>query len=220
MAVDNSYDKNYIVDPFTTLCKLALFNFLPEETKMGIGHHIVDVQKYTYFQWIVRKKNGDTWKDFSNLIVPIIKSIEWYILDGPNKVDMSDETNENMKIIANFSIGGLLKLQKTTYKNNKTIRIVLQYSMNLIRDAINDTWNEENLIEFDSYNNILSDKIKKNFDPDIINSIAKNLSDAKKIQINDESDKNIKPFIDCVHELLSIRDEQFSTMMRLITTTL
>lgn len=209
-------DKNYILDPLTSLCKLALLYFLPKGTKLGISNHILYIQTYSYHQWIERRLNGDSRRDISNLNAPIIKSIKWYIINNTDKAEIDPETTESIKNIANFSIKGLIKLQEFTYHNDKTIKIILQYFINLLRDAMNDNWSETNIIKIDG-ENILSDKIKNNFDSRTINAIAKMLIDADKIE---KSPEDIIALIDCVHQLLINRDNLFIKLMKDVNTTL
>ena len=203
-------DKNYIIDPLTSLCKVALLHFMPEKTKLAISHHVLYVQGYSYYQWLERKIYRDSRIDISNLNTPLIKAIKWYILDGEEKAIMDKEMINSIKIISRFAILGLTKLQHTTYHNDITIKIILQYFINLLNDAINNEWKDENCIKTDS-NNILSDKIKNNFEAQTINSIAKMLNDADK---NKNSQEDVMALIDCVHHLLINRDVGFVKLMQ------
>lgn len=210
-------DKSYIIDPLTSLCKLALLYFLPEGTKLGISHHIMHIQGYNYLQWVERMKNGDSRRDISNLDIPLLKAIKWYILDNSDMAVMDQEMIASIKIITSYTIKGLHKLQKLTYDKDKTINIILQYFINMLRDAINDTWNEDNIVKIDNNNSILTDKIKNNFETHTITSIAKMLTDAAQ---SEQSPEDINALIDCVHKLLMNRDAIFVKLMKDINTTL
>lgn len=212
-----SEDKNYIIDPLTTLCKLALMHYMPEGTKLGISHHVLHIQESGYLQWMERMKNGDTRIDTSNLDIPLIKAIKWYILDDKEKVELEEETESSLDIIASFSIKGLRKLQNHTYKNDKNIRIVLQYFINLLNSALFGSWKEENVIKIESENNLLSDKIKHNFENGMIHTIAQMLKDAENPK---NSQKDIEAIVDCIHNLLKNRDDAFVKLMREANTTL
>jgi len=210
-------DKNYIIDPLTSLCKIALLYFMPAGTKLGINRHVLHIQEYNYYQCFERMKNGNTRHDISNLNTPLLKAIKWYILENMDRIDMDDELLENIKIIAIFAIKGLQKLQNLTYNGDISIKIILQQFINLLRDALNGTWNEENIIKFDNDNSILSDKIKYNFESHIISSIAKMLKDA---EIMNTPKEDISALIDCSHRLLINRDVVFLKLMREINTSL
>ena len=209
-------DKTYIIDPLTCLCKVALLFFMPEKTKLAIGHHVLYLQGYSYYQWIERMKNGDSRIDISNLNTPFLKAIKWYILDNPYKAQLDKETNESIKIITQFAIKGLIKLQSSTYNNDCAIKIILQYFINILRNALDGKWSDEECVMTDSNNRILSDKIKNNFEPHIFNSIAKILNDANM----ETSADDINVLIDCAHRLLINRDTIFVKMMKEINTTL
>lgn len=210
-------DKSYIIDPLTALCKVALLHFMPERTRLAISHHVLYVQGYSYYQWLERMKNGDSRIDISNLNTPFLKAIKWYILDNSEKAAMDEELANSIKTITEFTIRGLMKLQNHTYNNDNAIKIILQYFINLLSEALDGIWKEESSVKMDHNNNILSDKIKNNYEAHTINSIAKMLSDADKIE---NSQEDINALIDCAHKLLINRDTVFVKMMKEINTTL
>lgn len=212
-----SDDKSYIIDPLTSLCKVALLHFMPEKTKLAINHHVLYIQGYSYYQWIERMKNGDSRIDISNLNTPFIKAIKWYIIDGPDKATMDEELSENIRIITQFTIKGLIKLQNYTYHSDTSIKIILQYLINILRDALDGNIKEECCVKMDQNNNVLSDKIKYNFEAHTINSIAKMLNDAEKIE---NSQEDINALIDCAHKLLINRDTIFVKLMKDVATIL
>ena len=217
MLIKMTDDKSYIIDPLSSLCKLAILHFMPEGTKIGISHHVLYIQEYSYFQWMERMKNGDNRRDISNLNIPILKAIKWYILKNDERVEMDDEFALNIKLIASYAIKGLYKLQSSTYDKDMTIKINLQYFINLLRDALNETWNEDHIIKNDNDNNILSDKIKKNYESNIVNSIAKMLNDTDKVG---NSQDDINALVDCIHKLLINKDNIFVKLMKDFNTTL
>jgi hypothetical protein len=219
-------DKSFIIDPLTCLCKVALLHFMPEKTKLAISHHVLYIQGYSYYQWLERMKNGDNRIDISNLNTPFLKAIKWYINESQIKVQLDSETSNSIKTITEFTILGLIKLQKCTYYNDLAIKIILQYFINMLSDALNNTWDENKYISteknnhnssVDKNNNILSDKIKLNFEAHTINSIAKMLTDADKFK---NSSEDVFALVDCVHQLLINRDTNFVKLMREINTIL
>jgi hypothetical protein len=211
-------DKTYIIDPLTSLCKIALLHFMPEKTKLAINHHVLYIQGYSYYQWLERTLYGDSRIDISNLNMPLVKAIKWYILEGNEKAIMDKEMSDSIRKITYFTILGLTKLQDSTYNNDIAIKIILQYFINLLKDALNNAWKDENCIKIDNNNNnILSDKIKNNFETDTINSIAKMLVDADKMK---KFHDDVTALIDCAHQLLINRDIIFVKLMQEVNTTL
>ncbi len=53
-------DKSYIIDPLTSLCKVALLYYFPEKTKLAINHHVLSIQTYSIYQCLERKINRDS----------------------------------------------------------------------------------------------------------------------------------------------------------------
>ena len=157
-------EKLYIIDPLTSLCKVALLHFMPEKTRLSINHHILDIQKVTYYQWFERTKNGDSRIDISNLNMPFVKAVKWYILDTDERIAMDDDLIESIKTITNFTIKGLAKMQKYTYTGDLTINIVIQYLINMLRDALNGIWQDDKIVKVTNVEGTLSDKIKNMFD--------------------------------------------------------
>ncbi|AKI80469.1 hypothetical protein QJ850_gp230 [Acanthamoeba polyphaga mimivirus] len=209
-----SEDKNYIIDPLTALCKVALLHFMPDKTKLAINHHVLYIQGYSYYQWLERMKNGDSRVDISNLNMPIIKAVKWYIIDSEDKAELDSETCNNILIIAKYTIKGLIKLQQT-YCADNAIKIILQYLINLLRDAIDNNWNDDNCVKIDNHHNILSDKIKNNFESQTISAISKILTDAERMS---GSQEDVNALIDCAHKLLINRDTVFVRMMKEVNT--
>jgi len=207
-------EKNYIIDPLTALCKVALLYFMPEKTRIAIGHHVLYIQEYNCYQWIERIKNGDSRTDISNLYIPLLKIIKWYILQKKDSVKLDENTIENVNTIIKFAIKGLIKLRKSVYNSDMTVIIIIQYLINMLNTAIEGKWDDSFCIGNESDNFILSEQIKNNVDPHIINSIAKMLLDAD----IETSQDNINVLVECIHKLLIVRDGNFVKMMRQINT--
>lgn len=189
--IDN---RNLITDPLTTLGKIALLYFMPTGTKLALYNNILYIQPPSNIQWVTRKIYGDSRMEIANLNTPIIKAIKWYILDGNEKSEMDENTNESVKIIANFAVKGLKKMQKDTYVDDISIKIILQYFINILENAINNKWDENFCIVTSNSDLLLTNKIKNDYDPHIIKSISVLFSDTENIneKINEllnESDR-------------------------------
>lgn len=209
-------DKSYIIDPLTTLCKLALLNFMPGGTKLSISHHILYIQEFSYLQGPIRKIYGDSRNDISNINTPLIKVIKWYIADNVELINYPDDETENsMKTIVQYAIKGLRKVQSTTYNDDMSIKIILQYFINMLTTALNGTWSEDLTVKNPIEGTILTDTIKNNYDPTSVNVIARMLLDADK-QGNAQS--NIIATTEFIHKLLVSRDTDFVNLMKQINT--
>jgi|ERR1044071_475259 hypothetical protein len=209
-------DKSYIIDPLTTLCKLAILYFLPDNTKLSISNHVLHIQEYTYLQGAKRMMNGDNRKDISNLNTPIIKVIKWYILDNEEKIEFTDDKiNLNIKTIALYAIKGLKKIQMNTYNSDLSIKIILQYFINILTDSLENKWDETHIVKNLSEGSVISEKIKNNYDAQIISTATQILTESEK-----SSTKDSTIMINCLHDLLGVRDSNFISLMKELNTTL
>lgn len=209
-------DKICILDPLTTLCKLALLYFLPENTKLSINNYVLHIQEYNYLQGAKRMINRDKRTDISNLNTPILKAIKWYILENDKKVIFAEEkTNQSIRIIATYAIKGLKKAQEITYGTDMSVRIILQYFINILTAAIDSDWSETQIVQNQSVDSILTDKIKNNYDLQLINYTSQVLQEAEK-----SSPTDVTIMIECVHKLFRNRDTQFVLIMKELNTVL
>ena len=215
-----SDDKNYIIDPLTCLCKFALLDLMSDGTKISISSHVLNIQKYNQWQWLERMTNRDTRFDIANLVPSVIKAIRWYLLDDDDnkeKFEMDSDLREAIVIIARHALSGLNKLKKT-YKGDYNVIINLQYFGNLIRDALEDEWNENDVIDIETNpDSTLSDKIKQNFNQQNVTMIGKMLTDATKAE---SSRENTESLIDCIAKLVEGMDTNFTKLMKDLTTKL
>lgn len=196
-----------LMDPITVLCKLAVLYFLPEGTKMSIGPNLLKLQETGYFQWVERMSHGDTRHNISNLDIPIILAIKWYILDTESQ---DENVNQSFKTIARYSTRGLMKLQKYTYKKDKSIKLILQYLIILLQSALDGTWDNKLIMKYDEDHTLFEEKVRQNFESQIINSIAKMFNDAEQIK---HSSKDVHALVNCVHNLLNNRDDDFAKII-------
>lgn len=209
-------NKSYIIDPLTCLCKLSLLCFMHDKTRLAINNHVLYIQGYSCYQWIERTLNGDNRFDISNLIIPITKAIKWYLVENPEKVIMDETMVSSIKTITQYAIRGLTKLLDTTYNKDTAIKIIIQYYINLLKNALKNIWNEEDCFKLEN-NSILSDKIKTNFETSTVNSIATMLHDAENVK---KSQEDVIAFVKCAHQLLVNRDQAFVKLMQEFNTTL
>jgi hypothetical protein len=104
--VSANQPKHVILDPLTTVIRLALLSFKPKGTKIGIVHHQIVYYYPTVFQGVARFVYGDKRADLHNLHQPIKKASEWY----------NHNTDSKLKYIFNVGHRGLVQL-KDNYDN-------------------------------------------------------------------------------------------------------
>lgn len=209
-------EKSFLIDPLTCLCKLALLNLMPEQTKISVYKNTLYIQEYTYYQCIERAVHQDSRLDIANLVIPLIKSLKWYVLDSDKEFckQLSNQDKQNILIIATHAIQGIRQL-KVTYDGDYNVINNLQYFINLIRNAINNTWNEDDLIRIDNASEAgISDRIKNNYNSDSISIISQILINSSK---QDCSKQQLDTFIRCLINLLDEMDTTFKKLIKDLT---
>jgi hypothetical protein len=102
-------EKRVLLEPMTTLGRLALLSFYPDGTKVSISSNKVELLGPSILQPLFRWRNGDTRQDLHNLYGPIIKFMSWY-----------DPSSVEIQCIVDVALRGLVKLCDT-YEENSTI---------------------------------------------------------------------------------------------------
>jgi hypothetical protein len=116
----------YGYDPLTTVCKLALLGFYPENTKMSFYDNNIYIQPPVMTQGMSRYYYGDSKKDLQQLLKPIVHCVNKYVLKNDDNF---------VKNIMTLCVDGIKLLQKT-YKTNKPIVLMLQSYIDLIIDSL------------------------------------------------------------------------------------
>ena len=115
---NKSYDN--ILEPITTIIKLALLSFLPVGTKISIKNNNIYIQNPSYLQGIFRWSNGDKFADLHNLVHPLKKFME--MKDTSHLFD-----NTKLELFTELGYLGLKKLGETYSNNNITLQALELY---------------------------------------------------------------------------------------------
>lgn len=107
--INSAVDKNELLDPFSTLCKLALLSFHNEGTKISVDNNRIYFQDPGVSQTITRWYNNYRREDLHQLMNPIKKLEEMY--------DVFSEPG--FQYIIGLAIEGVEKLNKTYLTTNK-----------------------------------------------------------------------------------------------------
>ena len=151
-----------ILDPFSTIIKLALLNYKDIGTKLSIVNNQIYFSEPTLLQPPIRRLNGDTRDDIHNLSEPITCAIKWY-----------QHTDINIDFIFKKALKGIEKLKKSYTDENQSNLVLhtLDYFQKLIENC---TSNDNEMINLNINSN---------------NSITNNNKDPGSEQ--QESDENI-----------------------------
>lgn len=115
-----------ILEPLTTIIRLAILTFIDEGTKISISNNSINYQTPTIIQGTLRWANGDKRSDLHNLYNPIQKVIDWYSND------------KDIKLILNYTILGLNKLKNAYNDNSNLVRHSLEYYIYILESFINN----------------------------------------------------------------------------------
>lgn len=138
-------EKNIIVDPISCLIKLSILGFYPSGTKIRIADNMVTILEPSIFQGAFRFMKGDGREDLHNLLIPIMKSIEWYWNDK----------NAEFKYLFDYSVSGLKNL-KSSYSVNSiishTLELYIQYlttkQTTILKPTINNSLENNEIYTF------------------------------------------------------------------------
>ena len=121
-SINESNQKNLILEPLCVILRLAILQFKNKGTKLSVKNNSIQYQE-PYHQGLLRMISGDCREDLHNLYHPILKSIEWY-------------SYNEYKELYNECICGLEELYNI-YDENSTIRHTISHYISVIQ--INDT---------------------------------------------------------------------------------
>ena len=123
----NNEESSQILEPVSTILRLATLNYRPTGTKISIWKNTINFQEPTIIQGISRWTNGDNRNDLHNIHNPISQFVknDYYKLFG---------TEENYVFILETAISGLNKL-KVSYHNSSIILHSLDRYISLLKKS-------------------------------------------------------------------------------------
>ena len=142
--------KEQLIDPFSTIIKLAILSFKPDYSKLSIHHNQIYIQEPHIYQFAVRYLYGDCKDNINVLLDPIILACEHYL-------NPSYELYEDVKIVFLIALKGLLKLQET-YGEQTVIGNCIRYYSLIINSFLNEEDVKKNF-KIDKDHTIYSDMI-------------------------------------------------------------
>ncbi len=135
-------DKKHVIDPLSSVIRLAIYSFKPEKTKLGMSENIIWYHSPSLYQGLARSFYGDKKDDLHNLHVPIKMACKWCLSDTPSSNNPFNNQQhlqrEEARIIFDLAVKGLDKL-KRTYKKYPLVVLCSQYYANIIKAALENT---------------------------------------------------------------------------------
>ena len=197
-------EERQILDPLTTMIKLALLGYKPDGTKLAIDSNRIYFQEPTIFQGFWRWAYGNKRYELHHLLNPILKAVKRY-----------DINNESIKHIFQGSVIGLDKL-KSSYNNASN---VVNHSLDLYMSIINNV-----IVPDSSRNNTIFNSVQEDEETNRKISIFQNLWAEDEIvlvanMLNQiyNSKKDSKTYIDAVNTILIMKEDRANELIRELT---
>lgn len=211
LLINKDTNEKQILDPLTTVIKIALLYFYTDGSKLSISNNTVNIHESNTFQGVIRWLYGASRNNLYNLKEPIQNCLKWFPYSR----------YKNLKIIYSHAILGLEKLKKS-YSNKTNITIhIIEYYIKIIKDNLNET--ESKLIDNVDIEQsiILSDNLQKNIktiwtikDISLVNNFFEILITRKK------ENNDIKNVFISLLEFLKEKDEKIKKYIKKYTTEL
>lgn len=228
-----SQDKRQFLDPITTISRITLLRFSPQNTKISISNNTIRVNDSGswFYDSVVRRACSDSRNDICYLYPTFVRFIELYLLDKQkkagrhiNRVSSNNELESKMtqeeicykylKKLAEYAIKGLVELQKTYGYDN--VSFTLQCYINLLKEGIESRYSENSLpepLKELTKNNLLDDtKVQKIWDDNHIIDLSKTFEQCFNAEEKDDQmllHANKKKILD----MLEAHDIEFKKML-------
>lgn len=191
--------KKQILDPLSCLCKIGMLAYYKQGTKISITNNIIFFQEPDNIQWVKRTYFGDGKNDISTLYNPILKAIEWYIINNQyiDEEDSDEEedddkrknsTSSDKSIKNNFTvqeavkhiienaIKGLTKLENTYGDGN--VILAIKFLKNNLKTSIKNDYSMDEFMDFNEMDepekNVINyTKVKEIWKSDKIKLVSK-----------------------------------------------
>lgn len=188
------HEERQILDPLTTMVKLAILAFKPNGTKIAIDSNHITFQEPSVFQGFWRWAYGNKRYELHHLLNPILKVVKRY-----------DVSNPSIKLIFQNAVLGLDKL-KQSYNNSSS---VVNHSLDLYMSIIN------NVLMPDTKNNNVFNSVQEDDEHPSHISIFKDLWRDDEIvlvanmlvQIQTSAKESIT-YIDAINTILCMKEDR------------
>ena len=194
-------EERQILDPLTTMIKLALLGYKPIGTKLAIDNNRIYFQEPTLFQGVWRWVYGNKRYELHHLLNPIIKAVKRY-----------DIQNASIKLIFQQAVIGLDRL-KSSYNNDSSL---VNHSLDLYMSIINNTL----IPEKGKQTNNIFHSVQEEDDSMKHVSMFQNLwADdelnlvAKMLQQIESAKKDSKTYLDAVNTILSMKEDRANELI-------
>lgn len=140
---NNNQNNHQILEPLTTIIRLAIISFKPVGTKIAVNSNKIYIQSPGYMQSFSRWSYGNSREEIHFILKPLLRAINLY---DPNK-------NENLLVFYNLAISGLKVLKESYENSNSTLCHALDLYITLLEEKL-----RKKDLSVGSYDNLTSIK--------------------------------------------------------------
>jgi hypothetical protein len=187
-----------ILDPLTTMIKLAILGYKPYGTKLAIDKNRIYFQEPTILQGFWRWAYGNKRYELHHLLNPIMKAVKRY-----------DKTKPNIKLIFDQSIYGLQTL-KSSYNDSSS---VVTHSLDLYISIINNTAHLQSTELTDIETETQYSIFRELWTEDEIQLVSSMIEQIK----NSNNQPNTTTYLEAVNTILSMKEERANELLRDLT---
>ena len=232
-GTNDSGTDNLVLEPFTTIIRLALLKYKQKYTKISIFNNKIFYQEPDILQPALRWKNGDTREHIHNLYNPIIKFTQWYNMNDEKFIyilNIAKDGLENLEKCYNTSTSGSstiihlfnfynIIINNIVLKPNELISTNLQYDNNNQSDVnslsmINNSYNIHNLETSDIYYR----KFRTLWSENLINIIYLILNELETVE--ESNQEEIISLISSIEKILDYKDSLVCNIVKKYSTSL
>lgn len=144
--LSNVQDNKQVLEPFSTILKLAIISFKDYGTKIAVNNNKLYIQEPSIYQGPLRRAFGNSREELHHLFKPIMRCIELYPIYRDNKED------DNLSLIYKLAINGIKKLKSSYNNESSTVCYSLDLYISILEKALQ---NEKLHIDsYDTYKNV------------------------------------------------------------------
>ena len=201
----NDKNKSQVLDPLSSLIRLALLNYKPIGTKLSFYNNTINFQEPDFLQSAKRWSSGDNRNQIHNLYNPIFKIHQWYDIKQPQFV-----------FILKKAKSGLQNLIQCYTKDSSTISHSINYYIETIDNILNDNIKKDDL---ENTTDIYSIKLKDLWSDREIQIIHLLLQDIDE-KNNQGKFNNIDSLIQAIESILIGKDRFVYDIVNKLSTSL
>ena len=202
----NDKNKSQVLDPLSSLIRLALLNYKPIGTKLSFYNNTINFQEPDFLQSAKRWSSGDNRNQIHNLYNPIFKIHQWYDIKQPQFV-----------FILKKAKSGLQNLIQCYTKDSSTISHSINYYIETIDNILNDNIKKDDL---ENTTDIYSIKLKDLWSDREIQIIHLLLQDIDEKKNNQGKFNNIDSLIQAIESILIGKDKFVYDIVNKLSTSL